>query len=352
VKRFLVVSGLLFVSLIFFLPTLAAMRQVEGLFGEARYDEALQMLQSGSENTHPGEEDLWRSRLSTAPDAVTEILSVNLNDQSIPESTRQGMGLQLAQIYFARSEFQKAHAVLKELIATSTNRIPGEVYLLAGLTERTSGNLQGAREMFASVKPDDPAFGAARYYLGDIGLETNEHELALRYFESGQKDASEEDFSRLKAGQWRALRIAGRDTEAESILRELQRDSATSLALVEIGRVLQLEEDENSARLASNVESEPDSLVARPVDNTGRYSLQVGAFSDRGLALEFKYSYQDQLPDLSITQLKDHRGQFLYKVRFGSFVNPARARSEAQRQKKRLGIDVIVVDLSTADSDR
>ncbi len=262
------------------------------------------------------------------------------------------MALQLSQIHFARGEFKSTHAILKNLISRSTNRIPGEIYLLAGLTERTASNLQAAREMLASVKPDDPAFGAARYYLGDISLESNDPELALRYFESGQKNATEEDFSRLKAGQWRALRINGQDNEAARLLNDLERDSAGCLALVEIGRVLQLEADKNSARVAANLQAEPDSLATAPTDNSGRYCLQIGAFSDRSLALEFKKRFLDQLPDLAITEVRDLRGQFLYKVRFGSFVNPALARSEAKRQKKRLGLDVIVVDLSSADSGR
>ncbi len=344
--------GFLFVSLVLFLPTLAGMQQVGGLFGEARYDDARQLLDSGSEDNQPGEEALWRSRLATTPRAAVQLLTEGLKDSAIPETTRQGMVLQLAQIHFARGEYKKAHVILKAVISQSTIGLPGEVYLLAGLTERTSGNLQAAREMLASVKPGDPAFGAARYYLGDIGLENNDPELALRYFESGQRNASEEDFSRLKAGQWRALRVDGKDKEAARLLSDLERDSAGCLALVEIGRVLQLEDDENSARVAANLQSEPDTLATAPVDNVGRYSLQLGAFSDRSLALEFKKRHQEQLPDLAITEVRDQRGQFLYKVRFGSFVNPALARSEAQRQKKKLGLDVIVVDLGSANGGR
>ncbi len=36
----------LVVSLVFFLPTVAGMRQVEGLFAEARYDDARKILDS------------------------------------------------------------------------------------------------------------------------------------------------------------------------------------------------------------------------------------------------------------------------------------------------------------------
>ena len=44
----------------------------------------------------------------------------------------------------------------------------------------------------------------------------------------------------------------------------------------------------------------------------------------------------------------DQRGQFLYKVRTGDFVNPARARNEAKQLQRRLGIEVIVADLAGA----
>ena len=80
----------------------------------------------------------------------------------------------------------------------------------------------------------------------------------------------------------------------------------------------------------------------------GRYALQLGAFSDRGLALEFLRRYREQLPDLRIDEVRDDRGQFLYKIRSGSFVNPALARTEAKRLAGQLDMEVIVDDLSDA----
>ncbi len=44
--------------------------------------------------------------------------------------------------------------------------------------------------------------------------------------------------------------------------------------------------------------------------------------------------------------MRDERGQFLYKVRTGAFVNPALARTEARRLADRLDIEVIVSDLT------
>ncbi len=339
-------------SLIFFLvlgiPTLAGMRQVSGLFAEARYEEARQSLINSGSNALPGEETLWRSRLAEDPDAATAFLKASVEDLTIPESTRVGMALQMAQIFFARGQYEMTYETLKQLFEQTESVLPGEVYLLAGLTMRQSGNNQRAREMLASVKPKDPAFATARYFLGDISLENNDSELALRYFESGQKGASSGDFSRLKAGQWRALRASGNDDAAEKLLEQLKTESPGCLALVEIGRILLREDDDNSARIASASAARPDTVVTVADDDNGRYTLQLGAFSDRALALEFKRQHLQQIPDLQITEERDSMGQFLYKLRFGSFVNPALARSEAQRRKKSLGMDVIVVELGNS----
>ncbi len=350
--RLLLFSGLL-VFLALGWPTFAGLQQVSGLFGEARYDEARQSLVGAGEGAQPGEETLWRARLSQDPDQATVLLQSGIDDPSLPESTRVGMAMQLAQIHFSRKQYQEAHLILTALHENSTQTMPGEVYLLSGLTYRAAGQTQKAREMLASVKPGDQAFGAARYFLGDIGLENNDPELALRYFESGQKNANVHEYSRLKAGQWKALRANGQDQAAQNLLDELKAESAGCLALVEIGRVLQQENDDNSARIASASSAVVDTVVSSPDETAGRYALQLGAFSDRGLALEFQRAHQNQVPGLEISEVRDSMGQFMYKLRFGSFNNPALARSEAQRQKKKLNLDVIVVELdSSADLRR
>ena len=52
------------------------------------------------------------------------------------------------------------------------------------------------------------------------------------------------------------------------------------------------------------------------------------------------------MSDLRIDRVRDDRGQFLYKVRSGEFVNPAQARSDAQQLGDRLGLEVIVAELT------
>ncbi|PID79331.1 hypothetical protein CSB20_10720 [bacterium DOLZORAL124_64_63] len=124
------------------------------------------------------------------------------------------------------------------------------------------------------------------------------------------------------------------------------------MPLQEIDRVLRQEEDEEQARLGTHREAPRDTLATAPVA-AGRYALQLGAFSDRGLALDYQRRLADIFPDLKIIEARDQRGQFLYKVRTGSFVNPARARSEARRLKNEHKLEIIVVETeATFGNDR
>ena len=105
--------------------------------------------------------------------------------------------------------------------------------------------------------------------------------------------------------------------------------------------------DEASARHAAATAVPDTAVTSTPVTaNGGRHTLQFGAWSDRGRALEMVRRYRDEIPDLHIVEARDDRGQLLYKVRAGAYANPALARSEARRLEERLGLDVFVTDRS------
>ena len=151
----------------------------------------------------------------------------------------------------------------------------------------------------------------------------------------------------MAGGRWRALLDEGRDDEALALENALATDAPGSLAMLEIQRIRRAQEEELAAMTPGD-STQPE--VGNDAAARGRYAMQLGAFSDRGLALAFMRRYSDQLPDVRIDEVRDARGQFLYKVRTGSFVNPALARTEAKRLKRLLDIDVIVADLSGADN--
>jgi len=333
------------VVLLISVPALAALDTVSGLFNEARYEEALQALEQGGEGFRAGEATLWKIRLTTEPEKALLMLREGLTDKRIPDAVRIRMSLESADIEFGMGRYKSSLQVLSPLLETDQGGLPGDVYLRAGLSLRALGNLQRSREMLASIKPQDPAFLLARYYLGDIALEQKDAVLALRYFESAAGGSGSSIHPRVAGGQWRAYLDENRDQDAAELEQALGRDHPGSLAMLEIQRLRRKQAEDLAAMVL------PDTIgtsVNRNDQPRGRYALQLGAFSDRGLALDFIRRYRNQLPDLRIDEVRDHRGQFLYKVRSGSFVNPALARTEAKRVARQLDMEVIVADLSGA----
>lgn len=336
---------LVIVVLLISVPALAALDTVAGLFHEARYEEAQQALEQGGEGFRAGEATLWEVRLTTEPEKALLMLREGLADKRLPDAVRIRMALENANIEFGLKHYQSSLKVLEPLLEADQGVLPGDVYLRAGLALRALGQLQKSREMLASVKPQDPAFLLARYYLGDIALEQSDAALALRYFESAAGGSGSSPHPRVAGGQWRAFMDENRDQEASEMEQALGRDHPGSLAMLEIQRLLRKQQDDLAAMVL------PDTLETSALGNEpsrGRYALQLGAFSDRSLALDFVRRYSNQLPDLRIDEIRDQRGQFLYKVRSGSFVNPALARTEAKRLARQLDMDVIVADLSGA----
>lgn len=334
---------ILVLALLVSVPTVAALDTVADLFRDARYEEARQALGQAGDSFRAGEEVLWRSRLTTDPAEALVILGEGLSDERLPASVRIRMTLDSADIEFGLGNYQSSLKILSPLLDGDLGQLPGAVYLRAGLSLRALGSLQRAREMLASVKPMDPDFFLARYYLGDIALEQKDAGLALRYFEAAADGGSSAIHPRVAGGQWRALLAENRDLEAEDLAETLSQDYPGSLATLEIQRQRREQEEELAAMTPAG-STEP--VVKNQEPDRGRYALQLGAFSDRSLALDFLRRYKSQLPDLRIDEVRDRRGQFLYKVRTGSFVNPALARSEADRLAGELGMDVIVADLS------
>ena len=244
--------------------------------------------------------------------------------------------IEAAAILYARGDYRAALQVL-EPVTADASPAPGRALILAGQAARALGDADGAERMFATVKPGDPAFAVARTALGDLALAAKDPVKALRYYDSAGDD------NRVAAGRWQALRQAGRDDDAERLRRRLRENAPGSVAMLEINRVLGAEADELAARRAQG--AAPDSAGAPPPPvASGRFTLQLGAYSDRGLALELVRRYRDELPDLRVDTVRDDHGQLLYKVRSGSFVNPAAARAEAERLQRRLGIDVFVAE--------
>ncbi|MBU8869809.1 MAG: SPOR domain-containing protein [Gemmatimonadales bacterium] len=327
------------------MPAPGVMQSVADEFRVGNYTTARSLLDAGEWSARPGEEILWRSRLLSNPEQALALLQDALGSSNLPETVRLRVALEIAELECARGQYRAALVPLNRIFSEEAIELPGAIYLQAGYAYRGLGALQKAREMLASIRPDDPAFVLARNTLGDIGLQQDDYSLALRYFQSATTGDPAGSESLQAAGLWEAYRRTGDQEQADRLVEQLRTRQPGSLALLEINRVLRTEREDLEARLATN-STQVDSVINRVENTDGRYCLQLGAFSDRGLALAFQQQFLDKVPDLRIEQVRDSRGQFLYKIRLGSFVNPALANTEAKRLARKLDVEVIVADLA------
>ena len=344
--RSLMVGALVSVPVVLTLTlSFGANSEVADFFSSRQYNQAQNSLSESEDNISIDELLFWRAHLSSSPDEALMFLNRGLDDGHIPVESRFSLVLDAASIEMAQGNFRQALGSLLPLLEEHSDSAPGEAFLLASIGLRALGELQRAREMLASVHPEDPSFQLARHYLGEISLELGDAVLALRYFDSAAAVITTEPPTRMLAGRWQALRIKGQDVEADNLQRNLEQTAPGSLALLEIRYHLRSEQEELAARLASKTLESP-AADEQPEANDGRYSLQLGAFSDRSLALDFLRRYSEHQAQLRIDEVQDQRGQFLYKVRYGHFVSRAQALSQARKLGNQLGIEVFVTDLT------
>ena len=309
-------------------------------YAEARYEDARTALgQLVADEPDRPELQLWGQRLTTDPDRALELAVSQVRDRELPLAQRIHAALDGSAIALSRGDVEIAWGLLGPLLDVAPELVPGAVYLQAGRVGRLAGDPQRAREMLASVLPSDPSFLAARELLGRIGLENGNNELALRYFESAERHGGEDENPELLAGRWYALRLLGRDIEARELADQLEAKHAMTLAAMEVREERRRETEELSA-LADTLDTEAPEQLTKARAN--QYSVQLAAFRDRSLALQFVQRWQIDLPALRIERIADNLGQPVYKVQTGHFVSRAQARSEATRILRRHGLECFV----------
>ncbi len=319
-----------------------SLSEVVDLFRQGRYQDARQAMAAkpGGVDSAPADR-MWRQRLQIEPDRAYELALDQVRDRELARPLRLQAAIDGATIELARRRPESAWQLLQPLLEIESEDLPGDIYLLAGKTLRLAGDRQRAREMLASVKPEDPAFTSARELLGRIGLESGDSELALRYFESAQRRLEGGTRPDLLAGQWQALRLLGRDVEARDAAAQLLRDHPSSLAAMEVADGRREEQDELAA-LADTLDTAAPEQLAPSTAN--RYAVQLAAFRDRSLALQFVARWQPEISGLRVVNQFDDLDQPLYKVHTGNFVSRAMARNEVQRIERAHGVTGFVAE--------
>jgi tetratricopeptide (TPR) repeat protein len=336
-------SGMILLFLLV-VPSWAERETVPDLFRQARFEEARQTLLS---ETFPADASwlklYWQMRLTKEPAEALSTLQALGQNTELPAQLRVVLALEEATLQFARGRFQAALVPIEELQSSLPGSLPGEIYLVAGLTYWALHRVQESREAFASVAQNDQAFPWARYYLGCIGLETGDIALAMRYFSSAEKGDLAPRLPALLVGTWEGLRRSGRAEEAEVIYDRVLAEHPQCLELIRLREISESQQDVPTAA-AWVVSDGSNQEGGESSSSRGRVTLQLGAFADRGRALAFLTRWQGTLSALRLEDERGSDGQLLYKVRSGWFVSRAQAQTEAKRLQRLYDLEVLVVE--------
>lgn len=213
--------------------------------------------------------------------------------------------------------------------------------LLLGLARLRLGDADAARESLAGVRPADPGFSWARYLLGRLAVEDGDPVLARRYY----RNAEEADRSACRADVLAAVWELSRDTdprEATRLRRELMNRFPDSLAMM---RVLELERRRDDAEQRFQ-ETEVVEAAPAPAVDDARFTLQLGAFGDRGRALGHRDRCRAWLDPVEVEEIDGADGRTLYRVRGGRFASRTHAAERAAALSSEHGVEAVVVERS------
>ncbi len=313
--------------------SLAVSTELISAFSAGDYKSARDLLLTEEGNVSDSDFKLLNFLVTSDP-AQADVLLRTLgkgDEKTDPWQIR--WALEVGDEAYARGNFELVLDILKPFDDSGAAKLPGAIFVRAGLACRALKRMQRAREMLASVKPQDPCFSLARYYLGDIALEQGDPELALRYFEGSSENGFGQSVSMSQAGKYEALLALGRNDEAEAMLVGNGKQHG-GLSWLNVGAkpdFVPLPEDSVSTAL--------------PPVSKARFCLQWAAFSDRALALNFVKHHQDEIPDLRIQTDSPASSTGLFYVRSGSFNNPVEARDRAKTLGAQLNMDVLIKDI-------
>jgi cell division septation protein DedD len=363
-------------------PARADWGQVGDLFARGVWDQARALAGSDQPGQRPAEAELWRSRLAAEPAAALEELRAGLERRRLPKPVRARLVLEAAELELGRGHPDLALEALAPLLDEGGGDVPGAVPVAAARALLALGRGPRARELLAGVRQTDPAYGLSRALLGDVALSLGDATQALHWYDAAD-DVEPTLRARTVSGRCRALLRAGRAADVTVIADRLEGQDPGSLALLEIRRALREHVEQGGlapapasrtrtgGAPAPGTVSDDDEAPAADPDRTApaaappvaaapdasntsqdgdRYTLQLGAFTDRARALELQQRWADRVDLLTIVEGPDARGQTVYRLRAGAWADRDQADAAARELGQRLGLDVIVVDRQAADA--
>jgi tetratricopeptide (TPR) repeat protein len=340
---------------------------VADLYAGGAWDQARSQARNDQPGARPGEAALWRSRLAEDPPAALSALRDGLEQKRLGKPVRARLALEAAELELGAGRAEEALKVLSPLLG-GIGDVPGDVQVSAARALLALGRGPRARELLTAVHTGDRAYGLSRALLGDIAIAQGDGVGALRWYDAAD-EAEPALRARTVSGRCRALLRAGRLGEVQALAARLQDKDPGSLALSEIRRALRdYDEQEGTRRPTPTGVVAGRAPEATPVVETeetageeptreedaappaaGRFTLQLGAFTDRSRALDLQRRAADKVDDLTMAEGVDARGATVFRLRSGAWDDEGAADAAARAMSQLLGIDVIVVDLQAAE---
>lgn len=331
---------------------------VADLYAGGAWDQARSQARNDQPGARAAEAALWRSRLAEDPDAALQALREGLGQKRLGKPLRARLALEAAELELGAGRPEEALKVLSPLLG-GIGDVPGDVQVSAARALLALGRGPRARELLTAVRAGDRAYGLSRALLGDIAIAQGDGVGALRWYDAAD-EAEPALRARTVSGRCRALLRSGQLGEVRALAARLQDRDPGSLALSEIRRALrEYDEQEGTRRpaptgaIAGRAPAAPPPAAAEEEaapPSAGRFTLQLGAFSDRGRALDFERRIADKVEGLTMAEGVDARGAAVYRLRTGAWDDEAAADAAAGEMSQLLGIDVLVVDLQAAEN--
>ncbi len=194
------------------------------------------------------------------------------------------------------------------------------------MAEAAAGNARKARERLLLVEARSPSYPMAQVLLADLGLRSGDVKGALRYAEAalatGDKDVAPQAlYARAVALSQSGDGQRAAETRSE-ILRRYPRTAEASWVR---------DEGIKAVRDSSSTQETKVSEVEAPVRRTS-FSLQMGAFHDRSLALKLALTLESQVDELRIERSVESSPPW-YRVIVGRFATRSAAESVQDKLK-------------------
>ena len=320
------------------------------LLSQGKYDEACEYINRAyNKNPSSSKERLAYARTISNGMEAKKMYRDITGSKTVPDSLRTEAYFQLGRFYYCKEDYDSAKSMFNKAQKSSASKKNNHMKALAAFNK---GDYRTPETVWLAGASDEKKRdrGRALYYLGNMFYRQGKYEQAYNCY----KNASE-----LMKERWTAPAFAGAclssyytgDTLFSTILYDKIKKKYPSLLE---GELLRQTFSRSSKFVETDIDSREDfgaveNEVSKKGDEgpkpsrTGKYTLQVGAFSSEANAKNLFQKMKKDFEQVSIKKEKI-KGKVFHKVRVELFTNKEEALAYGEKYLKSRGISFRVVE--------